>query len=115
MATIKNCIQYKFTNSGAATIAAGTGVQLGTNAFGVATAAIEPGAEGVLDAVGVYSFPITASNTSKAGAPAYWDASGSKVTPTGSGKLLIGVFAADSAAGETSCEVAVFPTAAMGG
>ncbi len=110
MATIKSAIQYRYANATAAAIEAGTGVQLGTNAFGVATSTIAPGAEGILDAVGVYSLPISSSVTASAGAPAYWDAAGSKVLASGAGKLLIGVFAAACASGATSCEVAVFPT-----
>lgn len=114
MATVKSIIQYKYLNQSAETISAGSGVQLGTHAFGVACAAIAPGAEGVLDAVGMCTFPIAASVTANAGAPAYWDASGSKVLASGSGKLLIGVFSKAVASGETVCEVAVFPTASTG-
>lgn len=114
MATVKSIIQYRYSNQGSEPIPAGAGVQLGTHAFGVACAAIAPGAEGVLDAVGVYTFPIAASVTASAGAPAYWDASGSKVLASGSGKLLIGVFSKAVASGETVCEVAVFPTASTG-
>lgn len=114
MATVKSIIQYKYLNQGSEPIPAGSGVQFGTHAFGVACAAIAPGAEGVLDAVGMYTFPIAASVTASAGAPAYWDASGSKVLASGSGKLLIGVFSKAVASGETTCEVAVFPTASTG-
>ena len=114
MATVKSIIQYRYSNQGSEPIPAGAGVQLGTHAFGVACAAIAPGAEGVLDAAGVYTFPIASSVTASAGAPAYWDASGSKVLASGSGKLLIGVFSKPVASGETVCEVAVFPTASTG-
>lgn len=107
---VRNTLQVPYTNAGEANIAAGTGVKVGDNIFGVLETNIAPGETGVLAMTGIFTFPIASGTTADAGALAYWDASNKKVLASGASKLCIGVFTKGSANGETETEIAVFPT-----
>lgn len=107
---VRNTLQVPYTNAGESNIAAGTGVKVGDNIFGVLETNIAPGQTGVLAMTGIFTLPIATSTTADAGALAYWDATNKKVLASGTSKLAIGVFTKGSANGETETEIAVFPT-----
>lgn len=110
MALIRSSIQYEYANAGAATISAGTGIQIGTAAFGVAEVDIPVGATGVLAGGGIWSLPCGNTLTASAGDLAYWDKTNGVVVTSGASLLCIGVFTTAVTSGTTAVDIAVFPT-----
>lgn len=72
---------------------------------GVAPYPIPRGTTGVVDLEGDFEVDFDGLTASEQGAPAYFDATGKKVTATSTDNTAIGKFSAATAVGATRCRV----------
>lgn len=91
-------------------VASGLGALIGA-IFGVAASTYAQGAPGEFRRTGQFSFPRATGAATTAGQKAYWDDTAKNVTPTAGTNKLIGAFIEAHAAGDTSAEVVLIPTA----
>ena len=94
-----------YTNSGTATIAAGTVISIGAR-VGVAGCDIEPGAVGSLHVMGVFKVAKTGAAAIDMGADVYFDGTGITGT-SGTGTVKAGYAAAAAEASDTTIEVSI--------
>jgi len=82
-------------------VASGEGALIGTNIFGVATAAVANGAVGEFKTTGVIDIKTKTTDTPSVGSIAYWDNTNKEVTTTSTSNTKIGVFVAAKSSGPT--------------